>query len=131
MSDDTRALRLYFDFISHNAYLAWTQIHDLAARHGRTVEPVPVLFAALLGAYGQLGPAEVPPKAWWMAKNVLRKATLLGVPLRPPASHPFLLKASGRGLAATSCSSKSAKAAAAWCTWPSRRNRSAAAWRSK
>ena len=35
------------------------------------------------------------------------------------------------GLAATNCSSKSAKAAAAWFIWPSRRNRFAAASRSK
>lgn len=83
------ALRFFFDYLSSNAWLAWTQIHPLAERFGRTVEPVPVLFAALLGRYGQLGPAEVPPKAWWMAKNNLRKAAALGVPLHPPAHHPF------------------------------------------
>ncbi len=83
------ALRFYFDYISHNAYIAWTQIHDLAARHRRQVEPVPVLFAALLNQHGQKGPAEIPAKGLWMAKDVLRKAARLGVPLRPPASHPF------------------------------------------
>lgn len=82
-------LRFYFDFISHNAYVAWTQIHPLARRYGRTVEPVPVLFAGLLNAHGQKGPAEIPAKSWWMAKDLLRKAARLGVPLRPPASHPF------------------------------------------
>src|SRR5262249_17604158 len=84
-----RAVRFYFDYISPNAYLAWSQLHAMAERHGRSVEPVPVLFAGLLEAHGQLGPAEVPPKALWMARNNLRKATLLGIPLRPPASHPF------------------------------------------
>jgi 2-hydroxychromene-2-carboxylate isomerase len=83
------ALRFYFDYLSSNAYLAWTQVHPLAERFGRAVEPVPVLFAGLLGRYGQLGPAEVPPKAWWMAKNNLRKAAALGVPLNPPVHHPF------------------------------------------
>lgn len=83
------ALRFYFDYISHNAYIAWTQIHPLAARYGRTVEPVPVLFAGLLNAHGQKGPAEIPAKAWWMAKDLLRKSARLGVPLHPPASHPF------------------------------------------
>jgi 2-hydroxychromene-2-carboxylate isomerase len=83
------ALRFYFDYISSNAYLAWTQIHPLAERFGRKVEPVPVLFAALLERYGQLGPAEVRPKAWWMARNNLRKAAALGLPLNPPAHHPF------------------------------------------
>jgi len=50
---------------------------------------VPVLFAGLLEAHGQLGPAEVPAKSLWMAKNNFRKAIRLGVPLSPPAFHPF------------------------------------------
>ena len=82
-------LRFYFDFISHNAYIAWTQLHPLAQRHGRTVEPIPVLFAGLLNANGQKGPAEIPAKARWMATDLLRKAARLNVPLRAPASHPF------------------------------------------
>src|SRR5690242_9358903 len=82
-------VRCYFDFVSPNAYLAWTQLPALAARHGAAVEPVPVLFAGLLEAHGQLGPAEVPAKSRWMAKNNARKAVLLGVPLNPPAFHPF------------------------------------------
>lgn len=79
----------YFDFISHNAYLAWTQIRPLAARHGRRVQPVPVLFAALLAAHGQRGPAEIPAKNAWMIRDVLRKAARLGLPLAPPATHPY------------------------------------------
>src|SRR5439155_11762950 len=54
-----------------------------------TIAPVPVLFAGLLEAHGQLGPAEIPSKALWTAKNNVRKAVLLGVPLNPPAFHPF------------------------------------------
>jgi 2-hydroxychromene-2-carboxylate isomerase len=84
-----RVVRFYLDYISSNAYLAWVVLPELAARHGARVEPVPTLFAGLLEAHGQLGPAEVPAKAWWMAKNTLRKAALLGVPLHPPAFHPF------------------------------------------
>ncbi len=84
-----KTIRFYFDYISSNAYLAWTQLPALAARHGFTIEPVPVLFAGLLEAHGQLGPAEVPVKALWMVRNNLRKALRLGVPLNPPAFHPF------------------------------------------
>lgn len=83
------ALRFYFDFISPYAYLGWTQIHALAERHGRDVEPVPILFAALLNAYGHKGPAEIPPKRIYVFKNALRLAHRLGVPLRPPPAHPF------------------------------------------
>ena len=82
-------MRFYFDYISPYAYLAWTQVHTLAARHGRTVEPVPVLFAALLNHHGQLGPAEIPAKRLYVFKNVVRIADGLGVPLAPPPSHPF------------------------------------------
>ena len=83
------ALRFHFDFISPNAYLAWTQIHSLAARYDVAVEPVAVLFAGLLEASGQLGPAEIPAKIAWMSKSNLRKAARLGVALNPPAFHPF------------------------------------------
>jgi len=82
-------VRFYFDVVSPNAYLAWTQLPALAARHGATIEPVPVLFAGLLEAHGQLGPAEMPAKTRWMVRNNLRKAARLGVALNPPAFHPF------------------------------------------
>jgi len=85
----TKTVRFYFDYISTNAYLAWIRLPALAKQYGYRIEPVPVLFAGLLEAHGQLGPAEVVAKALWMGKNNLRKASLLGVPLRPPAFHPF------------------------------------------
>ena len=82
-------IRFHFDYISSNAYLAWLELPKLAAKHGRRIEPVPTLFAGLLGAHGQLGPAEIPAKAAWMFRNNLRKAALLGAPLNPPVHHPF------------------------------------------
>jgi 2-hydroxychromene-2-carboxylate isomerase len=84
-----RLVRFYFDYISPNAYLAWTQLPRVVDRHGVAIEPVPVLFAGLLEAHGQLGPAEIPAKIRWMSKNNLRKAALLGLPLNPPPFHPF------------------------------------------
>jgi 2-hydroxychromene-2-carboxylate isomerase len=82
-------LRFYFDYISPYAYLAWTQVHALAVRHAREVEAVPVLFAALLNHHGQKGPAEIPAKRAYIFKDVARTAHHLGVPLAPPASHPY------------------------------------------
>jgi len=82
-------LTFYYDYISHNAYLAWTQVGALCERHGLTLEPVPVLFGAMLKANGQLGPAEIPPKSLWMIRDVLRKAKRLNVPIAPPHAHPF------------------------------------------
>jgi 2-hydroxychromene-2-carboxylate isomerase len=89
VTDRPRRLTFYFDYISHNAYVAFTQLPELADRHGVEVDLVPVLFAGLLNAHGQLGPAEVPAKARWMGRDVIRKAKRLGIPLRAPASHPF------------------------------------------
>lgn len=88
-TDPRGPLRFYFDYLSSNAYLAWVALPALAERFERRIELVPVLFPKLLEAYGQLGPAEVPPKMRWMARNNLRKAKLLGIPLLPPAFHPF------------------------------------------
>src|SRR5262249_24566522 len=85
----TSRIRFYFDYESPNAYLAWTQLPKVAHRYGFTVDPVPVLYAALLDAHGQLGPGELPAKGRWMSKNLLRKALLLGVPLNPPSFLPF------------------------------------------
>lgn len=82
-------VRFYFDFISPYAYVAWTQVHALAERHGREVDPVPVLFAALLDAHGTKGPAEVPAKRMYVFKDSFRHAAAAGVPLRTPPSHPF------------------------------------------
>ena len=79
----------FFDYISHNAYIAWLAVFELAEQHRLEVRPVPVLFAGLLEAHGQLGPAEVPAKARWMGRDVVRKALDHGFPLAPPASHPF------------------------------------------
>ena len=88
-SDSPERVQFYFDYISHNAYVAWTQLGRLEERFGVVVEPVPVLFAGLLNHHGQLGPAEVRPKALWMGRNVMRKAELLGIELSPPLHHPF------------------------------------------
>src|SRR6266540_1027869 len=98
-------IRFLFDFRSARAYIAWTQVHALAERNRREVEPVPVLFAALLGTYGHKGPAEIPPKRIYVMKNALRIAHRLGLPLAPPPAHPFnpllALRASSLPLPAT------------------------------
>jgi 2-hydroxychromene-2-carboxylate isomerase/predicted enzyme related to lactoylglutathione lyase len=85
----TNTLLFYFDFLSPYAYLAWTQVHGLVARYEHEVDPAPVLLAALLDANGQKGPAEIPRKRAYTLKDVTRTADRLGVPLAPPASHPF------------------------------------------
>lgn len=82
-------LYFFFDYISHNAYLAWTRMASLAQKYQLILEPVPVLFAGMLSHYKQIGPAEIPAKSRWMLWNVLRKARQHGIAIAPPASHPF------------------------------------------
>jgi 2-hydroxychromene-2-carboxylate isomerase len=80
----------YFDFISPYAFLAWTQIRSIAQRNGRALEPVPILFAALLDAHGHKGPAEIPAKRRYLFKDIARKAHRLGIlHVAPPPAHPF------------------------------------------
>jgi hypothetical protein len=69
-SPTSNPLLFYFDFLSPYAYLAWCEIHNLAARHQREVVPIPVLLAALLRAHGQRGPAEIAPKREYIFKHV-------------------------------------------------------------
>ncbi len=86
-------LDFYFDFISPYAYLAWanprTGPRALAARHGQSLAIHPVLFAGLLARWGQLGPAEIPPKRAFLVKDVMRHAALESIPVAFPALHPF------------------------------------------
>lgn len=85
-----KPLAFYFDFISPYAFIGWTQVHAIAERNGRTVAPIPVLFAGLLDAHGTKGPAEIPAKRTYTFRDAYRKAHRLGLPaLRPPPSHPF------------------------------------------
>lgn len=99
-------LRFHFDFLSPYAYVAWHRIHAVAEAHGRVVEPVPVLFAGLLGAHGTRGPAEVPAKRAYLFKDALRAAHRAGLRFGPPPAHPFnpllALRLCGEPMAAAS-----------------------------
>lgn len=86
-------LDFYFDFISPYAYLAWanprTGPRALAARHRVALSIHPILFAGLLQKWGQLGPAEIPPKRAFLVKDVMRHAAREAIPIAFPAAHPF------------------------------------------
>lgn len=77
----------YHDFLSPFAYLHWPRVRALATTHA--VEPVPILFASVLDAIGQKGPAEIPGKREFTYRHVLWRARRDGVPLRFPDAHPF------------------------------------------
>ena len=77
----------YFDFVSPFAYLQSEQLATLAP--GITIRYKPVLFAGILGAHGQKGPAEIPSKRAFTYRFVLWQAKRLGIPLKLPHEHPF------------------------------------------
>jgi len=76
-----------FDIISPFSYLAFPRLAELE-EHAR-LEWVPVLLAALLEHYGQLGPAEIVPKRRFTYRFALWRARRLGLPMRFPPAHPF------------------------------------------
>lgn len=78
----------YFDPISPFAWLATKEIGRIEAA-GCTVEFVPVLFAAMLNAHGQKGPAEIPAKRVHTFRDVMRLAAARGLPFVGPPGHPF------------------------------------------
>ena len=77
----------YFDFISPFAYLQSEQLAALGPRV--EVRYRPVLFAGLLGANGQKGPAEIPAKRAFTYRFVVWQAKRQGIVLKFPPEHPF------------------------------------------
>jgi len=77
----------YFDFVSPFAYLQSEQLDTLP--RGISVRYRPILFAALLEANGQRGPAEIPAKRAFTYRFCLWQAQRLGVAMRFPPEHPF------------------------------------------
>lgn len=75
----------YFDFISPFAYLQWQRLKSL----GVVVQPVPILFAAVLDHLGHKGPAEMMAKRRFTYRHVQFEAQRRGIPFRFPEAHPF------------------------------------------
>jgi 2-hydroxychromene-2-carboxylate isomerase len=78
----------YFDPISPYAWLASKALARIEDIGGEIVFQ-PVLFAGLLNAHGQKGPAEVAAKRRYMFRDVMREATRAGLPFKAPPGHPF------------------------------------------
>jgi 2-hydroxychromene-2-carboxylate isomerase len=77
----------FFDYVSPFSYLQSTRLEELS-RHA-TLTLRPVLFAALLDAHGQLGPAEIPSKRTFTFRHVLWVARRHAIPMKLPPVHPF------------------------------------------
>ena len=85
----TAKIYFYFDFISPYSYFAWRKLPALAKKYNREIEARPIVFGKLLDKWGQLGPAEIPPKNSWLNQYCLRYAAIHGFEFNPPKTHPF------------------------------------------
>lgn len=84
-----KTIYLYFDFISPYVYLAWFGIKPILKKYDVVLNPIPVLFAGLLNAHGQKGPAEIPSKRIYTVIDTMRGAIKLNIPYEGPPAHPF------------------------------------------
>ena len=98
---------LYFDVISPFAYLKDVKLRR--AELPLALELRPVLFAGLLAAQGNKGPAEIPAKRIHTYELCTFRAHACGIPFHMPSVHPFnplrylrLIIALGETRAATS-----------------------------
>jgi 2-hydroxychromene-2-carboxylate isomerase len=77
----------YFDFVSPFAYICLHRLKELP--RDVKIEYRPVLFAGLLGHWGQKGPAEIASKRRYTYRWCNWWANRLGIAFRFPAGHPF------------------------------------------
>lgn len=90
MSSDTlHDITFWYDPISPYAHLAFERLPEALMGLSVQVHYRPVLFAALLKAHGQLGPAEIVGKRDWTYRQVGWLAQHHGLRLDLPTAHPF------------------------------------------
>lgn len=82
----TRA-KWYFDFLSPFAYFQIARFSKLPSE--LEIEARPVVFGAILKHWGQLGPAEIPPKRRFVYRLFQWNADQMGIPFAMPPLHPF------------------------------------------
>lgn len=84
-----KTVEFFFDFGSPTAYLAWTQLPQLAADCGAELKYRPMLLGGIFKATGNASPAAVPAKGRWMHTDMARWAQRYGVPLAQNPHFPI------------------------------------------
>ncbi len=84
-----KAITFWFDVISPYAWLAFDRLPQALVGLSYVVDYRPLLFAGLLQAWGQKGPAEIAPKRAWTYRQVAWLARQQGTRLQLPQPHPF------------------------------------------
>jgi len=78
----SKSIEFYFDFGSPTAYLAYTQLPQIAAAAGAELIYKPVLLGGIFQATHNASPMMVPAKGQYMLLDLARFARRYGVPLR-------------------------------------------------
>jgi 2-hydroxychromene-2-carboxylate isomerase len=89
MAGETRSVTFYFDPISPYVWLCAASAIERIEAAGAQVRMQPVLFAAMLNAHGNVGPAEIAAKRAYTFRDVMREAARGGLPFAGPPGHPF------------------------------------------
>jgi 2-hydroxychromene-2-carboxylate isomerase len=89
MAAEIRSVTFYFDPISPYVWLCASSAIERIEAAGAQVRMEPVLFAAMLNAHGNVGPAEIAAKRAYTFRDVMREAARRGLPFEGPPGHPF------------------------------------------
>jgi 2-hydroxychromene-2-carboxylate isomerase len=92
-----RQVEFYFDVGSPAAYLAWTQLPQIAEQAGAAIAYKPFLLGGVFQATGNRSPMEVPAKGKYMQGDLERHARRYGVPFRHNPHFPINTLALMRG----------------------------------
>ncbi len=96
----TKTVEFFYDFGSPTVYLAATQLPDIAASVGATIDWRPMLLGGVFKSTGNQSPVVVPAKAAYMNNDLERFAKRYGVPFRFNPHFPINTLALMRGAAA-------------------------------
>lgn len=84
----TRTVEFHFDYGSPAAWLAYTQLPQLAAETGATIAMMPMLLGGVFQGTGNRAPASVPAKGSYLFRDLSRFARRYGVPLNMNPHFP-------------------------------------------
>jgi 2-hydroxychromene-2-carboxylate isomerase len=84
-----RQVEFWFDVGSPAAYLAWTQLPQIAEQAGASVLYKPFLLGGVFQATGNRSPMEVAAKGKYMQGDLERYARRYGVPFRQNPHFPI------------------------------------------
>ena len=89
MINQSKVIEFYVDPISPYAWLASTRLDEIAQQTGAHIVVKPILFAGLLKAHGNIGPAEIEAKRVYTFRDVMRRANALDLAFQGVPNHPF------------------------------------------